>query len=448
MNKIEKEPPTYLRWIVLLVVSIAMMGNYYIYDSISPLADLLKQQLGFTDAAIGTLNAIYSIPNVFMVLLGGIIIDRLGIRKAGFIFSILIMIGAFITVLNGNLFLMATGRLIFGLGAESMIVAVTTSIARWFKGKEFSFAFGLNLTIARLGSFMALNSPSWANSFYTAGWKYPLYIAAFAGTLALLCIILYSIIDYFAERRYNLPSEGTTDRVELKQIFSFPKAFWYISMLCIVFYSAIFPFQTFAVKFFQDVHHTTREAGGLLSSLLTLSAMIFTPLFGYLADRYGKRSSAMFIGSLLIVPVYLWMGYAFNITNWFNIPEQFHIGISFLNIEAIVPVNLLIPMSIMGFSFALIPALMWPSVAMIVDNTKLGTAYGLMTMIQNIGLTLFNLIIGFSNDLFMAGPDNPQGYIVGMYIFSICGILGMIYSLLLRKSAPDLEKGSLISKKN
>ena len=160
------QPSSFLRWSALLLISLAMMGNYYIYDSISPLADLLKAQLGFSDSNIGLLNAIYSFPNILMVLVGGLIIDRIGTRISVVIFTVLITLGAIITAVTGNIYVMAAGRLVFGLGAESMIVAITTIIARWFKGKELSFAFGLNLTVARLGSFLALNSPSWGTSLY------------------------------------------------------------------------------------------------------------------------------------------------------------------------------------------------------------------------------------------------------------------------------------------
>jgi MFS family permease len=127
-----------------------MFGNYYIYDAISPLADVLVKQLHFTDSDIGLLQGIYSVPNIFMVLIGGFIIDRLGTKKSTFIFALLCLLGASITAVSSTLVPMAAGRLVFGLGAESLIVAVTTAIAKWFKGKELSFAFGMNLTIARL----------------------------------------------------------------------------------------------------------------------------------------------------------------------------------------------------------------------------------------------------------------------------------------------------------
>src|SRR5207244_5240517 len=127
-------PPRFFRCMVLIFVSLTMFGNYYVYDCIAPIADLLSKQLGFSDSNIGLLQAIYSIPNVFMVLLGGYIVDRIGTRKAIFIFGTLCFIGSIVTVLAGKLAVMATGRLIFGLGAESLIVAVTTAVAKWFRG--------------------------------------------------------------------------------------------------------------------------------------------------------------------------------------------------------------------------------------------------------------------------------------------------------------------------
>src|SRR5574340_282304 len=242
------QPSRAFRWIVLIFVSLAMFGNYYVYDCISPLADLLAQQLHFSDANIGLLQAIYSIPNVFMVLIGGVIVDRIGTRKAIFIFGILCLLGAGITAATGTLALMATGRLVFGMGAESLIVAVTTALAKWFRGKELSFAFGINLTIARLGSFAALNSPSWARPLFR-NWQLPLLLSVAVGTFCVTGAVLYWILEVHAERRYEL-SEAATDKVVFGDLFKFGMSYWYIVFLCITFYSAIFPFQTFAVKFF------------------------------------------------------------------------------------------------------------------------------------------------------------------------------------------------------
>jgi MFS family permease len=392
---------------VLVFISMAMFGNYYIYDSISPLADVLKAQLAFSDSNIGLLNAIYSIPNVFMVLIGGFIIDRLGTKKSTLIFAALCFVGAIVTVWAGVLEVMAAGRLIFGIGAESLIVAVTTAIAKWFKGKELSFAFGMNLTIARLGSFAALNSPTWASTYYEH-WQTPLLISVVAGVICIAGAIIYGILERNAEKSYQIGAAGQTDKVVFADLFKFGKSYWFIVALCITFYSGIFPFQTFAVKFFIESHGTTREFGGFLSSMLTLFAMIFTPLFGLLVDKVGKRSLFMMFGSFLLIPVYLMMAYT-------------HI-------------SLYVPMSLMGIVFSLIPGVMWPSVAYIVDQSKLGTAYGLMTMIQNIGLAGFNLLIGWANDYSGASVTNPAGYNLGMWIFSCLGFFALFFAFLLRKS--------------
>jgi len=394
------EPSSLFRWIILVFISLAMFGNYYIYDSISPLADLLAKQLEFTDANIGLLQGIYSLPNVIMVLIGGIIIDKIGTRLSTFIFTLLCFIGALITASFDSLTMMALGRLIFGLGAESMIVAITTVIGRWFKGKQLSFAFGLNLTLARLGSFAALNSPTWARSFYD-DWQSPLLIAAAAGLISIAAVIVYWGMDFYAEKNFSLRPVSKQDKIIFKEVFNFSKSYWFVVLLCVTFYSGIFPFQTFAVKFFIEEHGTTREFGGFLSSMLTLSAMVLTPLFGLMADYVGKRSFLMMIGSLMLIPVYLLMAYT--------------------------DINLFIPMAMMGLAFSLIPAVMWPSVAIIVDESKLGTAYGLMTMIQNIGLAGFNFLIGWANDF-------SGGYTLGMWIFSSLGFFGLLFAFLLRRS--------------
>lgn len=397
-------PPVWYRWMVLVLISLAMFGNYYIYDSISPLADVLKAQLGFSDADIGLLNAIYSIPNIIMVLIGGMIIDRIGIRWSTLIFAFLCLVGAAVTVSAGVLEVMAAGRLIFGLGAESLIVAVTTAVAKWFRGKELSFAFGLNLTIARLGSFAALNSPGWGASLFTE-WRLPLLVSVAAGVICIAGAVIYWVLEAVAEKRYNVGTGGAQDRVVLSGLLRFGTSYWAIVALCVVFYSAVFPFQTFAVKFFMEAHGTTRELGGFLSSILTLFAMIATPLFGYAADRLGRRATLMVVGSFLMIPAYLLMAYT--------------------------TVSLYVPMAMMGTAFALIPAVMWPSVAYIVGQEKLGTAYGLMTMVQNIGLAGFNLLIGWSNDLWAASAANPEGYIPGMWIFTGLGVLGVLMSFFL-----------------
>ncbi|MGA3213467.1 MAG: MFS transporter [Terriglobales bacterium] len=408
-GEFKPEPTRLYRWLVLVFVSLAMFGNYYVYDALSPVADLLAKAppigLGFSDDNIGLLQAIYSFPNIFTVLIGGVLIDRIGLRRSTMIFGVLCLIGPIITVASPHLWVMAAGRLVFGMGAESLVVAVTAALARWFRGKELSFAFGINLMIARLGSFAALNSPTWAKPAFV-NWRYPFLIAVGVSTLCVVGAIIYWIMEVYAERNYELGT-ASTDKVVFADLFKFGRSYWYIVALCVVFYSAIFPFQTFAVKFFIDAHGASRELGGFLSSMLTLFAMFATPLFGLMVDRVGKRALLMMFGSVLLIPVYLIMAYS--------------------------SVSLFVPMAIMGVAFSLIPAVMWPSVSYIVDQGKLGTAYGLMTMIQNIGLFGFNLLIGHENTVMNASAQNPGGYNLGMWTFSILGLLGVTFAYLLHQ---------------
>jgi MFS family permease len=418
------EPSRTYRWLVLLFISLAQGGNYYIYDSINPLERIFIERLGYSGTMFGWLNSSYSVAAVLTLLLGGIIIDRIGTKKSLFIFATLCFLGALLTAWRGNFVTMVAGRTVLGLGAESMIVAVTTALAKWFKGKELSFAFGVNLTIARLASVAADNSPTWAkSSFYPQGaagspsWQGPLLIAVAAGLLCLLCSAIYWYLESAAAERYQLGKAGQVDKLEFEGIFKFNPSYWYVVGLCFTFYSAIFPFRTFAIDFFTNkilsagvISDASRilahEKAGFFNSLLPLSAMVATPLFGLLVDRVGKRALFMMFGSILLMPVYLLMGYT-NVSLW-------------------------VPVSLMGIAFSLIPAVMWPSVAYIVDESRLGTAYALMTLIQQIGFFIMNLLIGKANDYAKAGLDNPRGYGLGMWIFSVLGFVGLAFAILLR----------------
>lgn len=425
------EPSSGFRWLVLVFVSLAMFGNYYVYDCIAPIADLLTRQLGFSDSNIGLLQAIYSMPNVVMVLIGGYIVDRIGTRKALFIFGVLCFVGSVVTSISGVLALMATGRLIFGLGAESLIVCVTTAVAKWFRGKELSFAFGINLMIARAGTLLAQQSPSWAGFAYSY-WRNPLLISVGFGALCVIGAIIYWLLEVYAERRYQIGEAGATDKIVFSNIKAFGLSYWYIVALCVTFYSGIFPFETFAYKFFMDAHRVTREAGGDLVGMLTLFTMFGTPVLGLFVDKIGKRALLMMLGSVLLIPVYLMMAYIHS-SNYVTVYLPSTADGHFAFVAHHLPPILLVTMAMMGTAFSLIPAVMWPSVAYLVEQPKLGTAYGLMTMVQNIGLSGFNLLIGWANDHSHAGPSNPGGYGLGMWIFSTLGFLGLLFAFLLRQ---------------
>jgi MFS family permease len=421
------EPSRFYRWAVLLFVSLALGGNYYIYDSINPLERIFIDKLGFSATAFGWLNSAYAVAAVATLLIGGMIVDRMGTKKAITFFAAVCLLGAVLTAARGRPDVMITGRTVLGLGSEAMSVAVSTVLAKWFKGKELSFAFGINITVARLASVAADNSPTWANSvFYPHGptgepsWQGPLFIAVGVAVLSVVFSGIYWVLEGRAEERYEVGQAGSTDKLDFGQIFRFNASYWFVVGLCFTFYSAIFPFRTFAIDFFTNKILATHggisaseamrvlahERAGMFNSLLPLSAMVATPLFGLLADKIGKRALLMMFASILLMPVYLLMGF----TN----------------------VSLFVPVCMMGMAFSLIPAVMWPSVAYIVDQNRLGTAYALMLLLQQIGCFIMNLLIGKANDYAHAGLDNPGGYGLGMWIFSILGFVGLTFAILLR----------------
>jgi MFS family permease len=403
-------PPPVDRWVALVLLSLAMFGNYYVYDSIAPVADLLTAQLGFTDEQIGLLYSTYSWAAVLVLLAGGVIIDRFGTKASVLLFGTITAVAGVLTVATSDFRVMAAGRFLLGVGAEPLIVAVTTALAKWFKGKELSFAFGLNLTIARLGSVAADNSPTWAKPWFD-GWRRPLEIAAAIGLTCIVAGVLYWWLETRVSRRYALGAAGGTDKLQLKDLFSFGRSYWFVVALCIAFYSAIFPFRSFAIKFFMDYRGVSREAAGALNSVLPLSAMFATPLFGLLADKIGHRALLMAVGSVALIPVYLLMIYT-SVPLW-----------------AVI--------ILMGVAFSLIPAVMWPSVAYLVPEGRLGTAYALMTLVQNVGLAGMNWLIGWTNDAAHASAANPAGYRPGMWIFTTLGFAGLLFSWLLWRT----EKG-------
>jgi MFS family permease len=394
------------RWVVLIVISLAMFANYYVYDSIAPIADILKSELGFSDANYGTLFSVYSLAAVIVLLLGGVVIDKYGTVKSTIFFGAICTVAGILMAVTSDFWVMVVSRFLLGLGSEPLIVAITTALAKWFKGRELGFAFGINLTIARLGSVAADWSPTWAG-FAFDSWQGPLIIAAAIGTLCVVSAVAYGGLEARANRRFGLGKAGDTDKLVLSDLFRFSKSYWYVVALCVTFYSAIFPFRGFAIKFFIESWELTREAAGQFNSVLPFAAMIATPLFGLLVDKVGKRALFMVFGAFLMMPVYLMMAYHAT--------------------------PLVVPVAMMGIAFSLIPAVMWPSVAYIVEEKRLGTAYAVMTLVQQLGVMGMPLIIGFLNDHYQASAENPAGHIPGMWAFSILGFLALFFAIMLRR---------------
>ena len=387
-----------LRWVILFIVSLMMAANYYFYDALSPLQNLLREHLGFSNTAYGFLVSAYSIPNVFllMAVIGGIILDKIGIRITGLMFASFMAVGSFLTAYgasdyfnNGGLgyhfmstFLksyspaikmMSFGFFLFGLGAETSIVVVSKVLVKWFKGKELAMALGVNIAIARMGTAMAL---FFSRSISTDNfWNRPIWFAASLLTIGVLTFIIYIFFDLRFDRveKFKL-SHSADEEFRITDVFKIIRipSFIYITLLCVTFYSAVFPFLKYATDMLENKFGLPGELSGRITSILPFGTIIFTPLFGWFTDIKGKSASVMILGSLILVLVHL----TFTFTQ----------------------LNPYLPMFMLGIAFSLVPAAMWPAVAKIVDTSKIGTAYGFMFSVQNIGLWAFPLIIGFVLD--------------------------------------------------
>lgn len=427
---------------MLLVVAFVQASNYYFYDAISPLKRLLEENFQFTNSDFGLFVAVYSVPNVFllMAIFGGIILDRMGIRRTGFLFVGLMAAGALLTAYGASRFytsggpgyafmgsflksyspelkMMLLGRFLFGLGAETSIVVVSKIIVKWFKGKELALAFGLKIGIARMGSFAAFNLSPWLAGV-GANWTVAIWFAAILVCIGMLAFAVYTVYDRKLDRQAEIGNNAAgVDAFHISDLTGLlrNRSFIYVTLLCLTFYSAVFPFQSFAPDFFLNKFGYDLQRSGLIASLLSFGTILFTPFFGFLVDRKGRSASFMILGSVIIVIVHL--SFALTMT----------------------PPWLL--MTLLGLAFSLVPAAMWPSVAKIVKESRIGTAYGTMFSIQNLGLWAFPILIGKVLDRTNKGIDPEMiargeasyDYTYAILMLALLGMLGLIFALLLKK---------------
>jgi MFS family permease len=413
------------RFTILTFVASLSFGSYFAYDIVSGIAPRLVEDLKVARSTIGLFFLAYSFAAVLAVLIGGMLIDKLGTRKASLLFSILVFVGAVVVWLAKSVPVIIVGRFIFGAGSEPLIVAQSAILARWFKNKELALSFGITLTVSRLGSLFALNTGELFSSYF-GSYRYALLVAVAACGISLLGNLIYIVMDRRGEHVLHLKDESGGDKIVFKDIKEFRPTFWYVTFLCLTFYSAIFPFTSLSTDFFVDkwgiakvakagggfLHqvfnqflHMFSTAGGM-TSLIIFASMILAPFAGHLVDRIGKRASLMIIGSLIMIPSHLVMG-----------------------VTRLYPVY---PMIALGAAFVLVPAAMWPSIPLIVRKERVGTAFGLMTAIQNIGMAIFPVLNGVLRDL-------TQTYTSSMLMFTSLGFFALIFALLLKRA--DAREG-------
>jgi MFS family permease len=408
------------RFTVLLFASLLTFGSYFAYDIIGAIAPSLIQDLGAQRGTVGAFYTMYSVAAIIALLVGGLLIDRLGTRLSSLIFSVLVVIGSIMVATAHSIPLLMVGRFVFGAGSEPLVVAQSAILARWFKGKELALSFGIALTVSRLGTLFSFNTGELIAARY-GGYRAALTAAVVFCLISLAANFVYIVLDRRGERAVELESGGAGDKIVLADIKHFGPSFWYVTAICVTFYSAIFPFTALSTDFFVDkwgvarvapthggfLHevfgsflHMFSTAGGL-SSIIIFASMICAPFAGHLVDRIGRRASLMILGSLILIPSHLVMG-----------------------LTSIYPVA---PMITLGVAFVLVPAAMWPSVPLIVKKERVGTAFGLMTMVQNVGLAAFPALNGVLR-------DRTHSYTASMLMFAGLGVLGLVFSVLLKRA--------------
>jgi MFS family permease len=417
------------RFTVLVFAGFLIYGSYFAYDSIGAIGDSLMPALGIGQGEIGTLYSMYSIGPMLFLFLAGFLVDRLGTRAASLLFTSLITLGAVVVAASSSIWPMYAGRFVFGFASEAAIVAQNAILVRWFRGKELALAFGVVLTISRLGTLFSFNTEALIAQRH--GPTAALWVAAGLCGVSVLANLIYVIMDRHAERALKLTEGQAGDRIVLGEIKKLGAPFWMVTALCFTFYSAIFPFTALSTNFFHEkwaLPLTAATGGGFLAevfasfrhmfttapgttSIVIFASMVFAPFAGGLVDRIGRRGRLMIGGSLLMIPSYLALGFT-------HLPSQ-------------------LPMVLLGAAFVLVPAAMWPSVPLVVDKRVTGTAYGVMTQLQNIGLGLFPLLNGQLR-------EKTGGYQASMVMFAGLGVLGLVFAFALRHS--DRKAGGVLER--
>jgi nitrate/nitrite transporter NarK len=432
------------RWAALVLIALMMFFAYMFVDALSPLKSLIESQRGWDSSAFGTYAASEYILNVCgFLIIAGIILDKMGVRFTGILSASLMVVGAAIKVLGvsepfqttgfcqwlnswwpalpGSAKMASLGFMIFGCGCEMAGTTVSKAIAKWFKGKEMALAMGLEMAIARLGVFAVMwISPLIADKFGNGNGIIDSGDTVVASMLfcgLLLCIglinfIAFSVMDAKFDRQLVAEGLATEEKSpedefhisDLGKIFS-SKMFWLVALLCVLYYSAIFPFQRYAPNFLQETLNIDASAASRLFSCFPILAMCLTPLLGIFLDRVGKGASMLMAGAVIMIAC--------------------HLSFAFLLPAFPSKTLALVLIVVLGVSFSLVPAALWPSVPKIIDEKVLGSAYCLIFWVQNIGLCLVPMLIGSLR-------GSTGGYFVPMLVFSSFGVLAFIFSFFLK----------------
>ena len=440
VNKLLNDSPA-IRWTALVLIAMMMFFAYLFADILSPLKSTLENLRGWDSATFGTYAGGEYFLNVFcfFLIFAGIILDKMGVRFTGVLSASLMVVGAVIKYIGVSDWFQATemcnwlnswwvsfpgsakmatlGFMIFGCGCEMAGTTVSKAIAKWFKGKEMAMAMGIEMAIARLGVFAAMwLSPAISKAFPdTVG--SPVLFGALLLCIGLISFSVFCVMDRKFDAQLAEVGQSDTSKADefqvkdLGKIFS-SKMFWIVSILCVLYYSGIFPFQKFATNFLEETLQVEADFAARLFSFFPILAMVLTPFLGIFLDRKGKGATMLMVGALIMVVCHL--GFALVLPVY---------KATWLAVALIL---------ILGVSFSLVPAALWPSVPKIIDEKILGSAYCVIFWVQNIGLWGVPLLIGAVNKA-------TGGYTVPMIIFASFGLIALLFTFLLK--VEDKKKG-------
>ncbi len=440
------------RWGALLIVAFTMMAAYFFTDVMSPLKTMLETYNGWDSSDYGFFTSGYGWFNVFflMLIFGGLMLDKLGIRITGVTSASLMVIGAGLkyfaisnmaltesTILgiNSQVMLASLGFAIFGVGCEVSGITVTKIIVKWFKGHEMATAMGIQVALARLGMMLAM-SVTVPVAKYFGVTDHPLVAAPILFGAVALCAGLFAFFIYtFMDKKLDRQISDSGAEVEEEsfrlsdvKMILVNKGFWLIALLCLLFYSSVFPFMKYATDLMINKFHVDEDFAGAIPGLLPFGTLFLTPLFGLIYDKKGKGATIMIIGACILLFVHL----------IFTIP--------FLN-NWMLAVAMMI---LLGIGFSLVPSAMWPSVAKIIPEKQLGSAYALIFWIQNIGLMGVPFLVGkvLENYCKLPSVDGKPAYdyTLVMIIFSSFALLSIFVAIALKRE--DKKKGYGLEQKN
>lgn len=457
IHKLLKDSPA-ARWTALVLLASAMFFAYMFVDILSPLQAMLQETKGWDPTAYGTYQGSETFLNVFVFFLifAGVILDKIGVRRTALLSGALMVIGAYVkfwAVSDGfdstataaylrdfwNFFpfyegmpssakMAAIGFMVFGCGVEMAGITVSKGIVKWFKGKEMALAMGLEMAIARIGVAAAvLISPVIAGIGGIQDVSRSVLFCVILLLVGFISFCVYFFMDKKLEKQMGESGEEPEEPFQIKdlgKIFT-SKVFWLVALLCVLYYSAIFPFQKYAINMLQCNLNFSAERAGLIFSVFPLGAAAITPFLGNFLDRKGKGASMLIFGALLMILCHL----------------TFALALPALKGSIVGPIVAFTAIVLLGISFSLVPAALWPSVPKLVDDRLLGSAYAVIFWIQNIGLFAFPMIIG--KVLAAVNPDITDplqyNYTVPMLVFASLGVLALVLGLWLKTE--DKQKG-------